>query len=251
MSKPPRIRDPILKRRPDSARKLQPARTISAANKVVAEVRESLLASRFKAGDFLGSEATLAEYFAIGRSPMRDALRSLEAMGIIEIRVGSGGGVYVAQSNPDMFAEVMAIQLILMGSTLEELLYAILAVEVMAVDLAIEHRTDADLATLFEVLSDLKILLVKPKKFVSRSVDFHAAMVNASHSRVLIAQAQILRHILFAHYSKVVTPKAAQDVFTSLTKLAEHFRTRNLAGAHAQLIAHYDEAREFLLQSRK
>ncbi len=170
---------------------------------MVAEVRESLLANRFKAGDFLGTEATLAEYFGIGRSPMRDALRSLEAMGIIEIRVGLGGGVYVAQGNPDMFAEVMAIQLILMGSTLQELLYAIWAVEGMAVDLAIDQCTDADLETLFEVLGDLKALLGKPKQFVRRSIDFHAAMVNASRSRVLIAQAQMLRHILFAHYSTV------------------------------------------------
>jgi len=209
-----------------------------------------LLANRFKAGDFLGTEATLAEYFGIGRSPMRDALRSLEALGIIEIRVGLGGGVYIAQGNPDMFAEVMAIQLILMGSTLEELLYAILAVEVMAVDLAIDHCTDDNLETFFEVLSDLKDLLGKPRKFVLRSIDFHAAMVDASCSRVLIAQAQILRHILFAHYSKVVTPQVAQNVFTSLTKLAQRLRARDRAGAHAQLIAHYDQAREFLLQSR-
>jgi len=230
---------------------LQPARAISAANKVVAEVRESLLANRFKAGDFLGTEATLAEYFGIGRSPMRDALRSLEAMGIIEIRVGLGGGVYVALGNPDMFAEVLAIQLILMGSTLRELLYAILAVEGMAVDLAIDHCTDSELETFFEVLSDLKTLLGKPKKFVQRSIDFHAAIANASHSRVLIAQAQMLRHILFTHYSKVVTPQAAQDVFTSLAKLAQKLRDRDRAGARAQLIAHYKQAREFLLQSQE
>lgn len=249
MSAPPRAGSPILRRSPNSGRKVQPARAVSAANKVVAEVRESLLANRFKAGDFLGTEATLAEYFGIGRSPMRDALRSLEAMGIIEIRVGLGGGVYVAQGNPDMFAEVMAIQLKLMGSTLQELLYAIWAVEGMAVDLAIDHCTDADLETFFAVLTDLKSLLGKPRKFVSRSVDFHAAIVNASHSRVLIAQAQMLRHILFAHYSTVLTAQAAQNVYTSLAKLAQKLRARDRAGAHAQLVAHYNQAREFLLQS--
>lgn len=249
MSKAPIPKKPVLRRSPNSGKKLQPARAISAANKVVAQVRESLLANRFKAGDFLGTEATLAEYFGIGRSPMRDALRSLEAMGIIEIRVGLGGGVYVAQGNPGMFADVMAIQLILMGSTLEELLYAIWAVEGMAVDLAVDHCTDADLETLYAVLDDLEILLDKPEKFVHRSVDFHAAIVNASHSRVLIAQAQMLRHILFAHYSRVVTPQAAQNVFRSLTRLAQKLRARNRAGAHSQLTAHYKQAREFLLRS--
>jgi GntR family transcriptional repressor for pyruvate dehydrogenase complex len=249
VNKLPRTKTPVLKHRPNSTRKSQPARAISAANRVVAEVRESLLANRFEAGDFLGTEATLAEYFGIGRSPMRDALRSLEAVGIIEIRVGLGGGVYVAQGNPDMFAEVMAIQLILMGSTLKELLYAIWAVEGMAVDLAIDHGTEADLDAFFEVLGDLQALLDKPGKFVRRSVDFHAAIVAASHSRVLIAQAQMLRHILFAHYSTVLTPQAAQNVFASLAKLAQALRARDRAGAHAQLVAHYNQAREFLLQS--
>lgn len=230
--------------------KSKPARAASAANKIVAEIHEALLARRFHAGDFLGTESTLAEHFGAGRSPTRDALRSLEAMGIIDIRVGLGGGVYVAQGNPDLFAEVLGIQLTLMGVTTGELLYAIWAVEEMAVELAVDHRTDGDLAVFAEILQDLSKLLKKPAEFVLRSMDFHAALVDACHNRALIAQARMLRHVVFKHYSETVTAQAAQDVFSSLEKLAGQIKARARTGARRQLVAHYHQARQFMLEAQ-
>ncbi len=251
MRKKPTPKSPIFKRRRDAVPKLLPARTVSAANRIVNEIREALLAGKFHSGDFLGTETTLAGHFNVGRSPIRDALRSLEAMGIIDIRVGLGGGVYVADGNPDLFAEMLAIQLKLVGVTLEELLYAIWAVEGMAVDLAIDKLTRSDLETLFAILNDLRGLLDRPQKFVLRSMDFHSALVGSSHSRALIAQATMLRYILFKHYAEVITPRVAQDVFGSLEKLLGYIDARSHEAARAQVSEHYRMARDFLLSTQQ
>lgn len=231
-------------------KKRLPARAGSVSSQVTAKIRESLLKGEIKAGDFLGTESTLVEHFGIGRSPMRDALRSLEAMGIIEIRAGLGGGVYVAEGNPDLFAEILAVQLKLIDVTLAELLDAIWAVEGMAVELAADKATDDDLATLQRIVDELAPLIDKPQAFVAKSMEFHAAMVRASKSRALIAQARMLHYILFRHYSTIVDRDITALVFDSLSEIGKQLAAHSRVLARQKLDDHYAAARHSMLQSQ-
>src|SRR5262249_60309274 len=67
-------------------------RSASLSSQIVADVREALFAKRLKPGDFLGTEKDLAARHGVSRIVARDALRTLEALGIVEIRMGKGGG---------------------------------------------------------------------------------------------------------------------------------------------------------------
>ena len=78
-------------------------------------MREALFAKALRPGDFLGTEKDLAQRFAVSRIVARDALRTLEAQGIVEIKVGSGGGARIASGNAKLFAEALAVQLDLAG----------------------------------------------------------------------------------------------------------------------------------------
>ena len=71
-------------------------RSSSLSAQVVAEVRDALFAKRLRPGDFLGTEKDLAARFDASRIVARDALRTLEALGIVEIRMGKGGGARIA-----------------------------------------------------------------------------------------------------------------------------------------------------------
>ena len=74
------------------------------SGRVVAKVRTALFERRFRPGDFLGTEAELAATAGASRIVARDALRTLEALGIVEIRAGAGGGARIARGNPRLFA---------------------------------------------------------------------------------------------------------------------------------------------------
>jgi len=87
--------------------------TLSA--RLVAEVREAVFEKRLKPGDFLGTEKDIAERGQVSRMAARDALRTLAALGVVEIKVGAGGGVRIAHGNPRQFAEALAVQLDLAG----------------------------------------------------------------------------------------------------------------------------------------
>ena len=90
-------------------RKVVPFRTATMSTQIVAQVRDALFAKELRSGDFLGTEKDLAERFGVSRIVARDALRTLEAQGVVEIKVGSGGGARIARGNARLFAEALAV----------------------------------------------------------------------------------------------------------------------------------------------
>ena len=96
-------------------RTVVPFRTATLSTQIVAHVRDALFARELRSGDFLGTEKDLAERFGVSRIVARDALRTLEAQGIVEIKVGAGGGARIARGNTRVFAEALAVQLDLAG----------------------------------------------------------------------------------------------------------------------------------------
>ena len=70
----------------------------SLSGQIVSNVRDALFAKKLKPGDFLGTEKDLAARFGVSRIVARDALRTLQALGIAEIKMGKGGGARVARA---------------------------------------------------------------------------------------------------------------------------------------------------------
>src|SRR5918993_2728857 len=133
-------------------------RSSSLSSQIVAGVRDALFARKIKPGDFLGTEKDLAARFGVSRIVARDALRTLEALGIVEIRMGKGGGARIAPGNPRLFAEALAVQLDLTGVTAAEVMDAQRAIETLAAELAAEHATPADHARLRRLLAEAEAI---------------------------------------------------------------------------------------------
>src|SRR5215212_4924091 len=137
----------------------------SLSSQIVSEVRDALFAKKLKPGEFLGTEKDLAARFGVSRIVARDALRTLEALGIAEIRMGKGGGARVARGNPRLFAEALAVQLDLTGVSAAEILDAQRAIECMAAELAAEHATDADFAKLRDLVAEAEASIGDTERF--------------------------------------------------------------------------------------
>ena len=169
--------------------RIRPAR---ASADVITQIREAIMSGRYVLGDRLPTEREMARQFGVSRVTIRDALRSLEAGGLIEIRVGGQGGPYVRRPDPQLLAENLRTQLHLQGTTFLELAEARLAVETTAARLAAERATEADLALLQQAAG------VAPDggSTATRSVDFHTALVAAAHNSALFTMFLALRSLL-------------------------------------------------------
>jgi GntR family transcriptional repressor for pyruvate dehydrogenase complex len=213
-------------------------RSASLSSQIVAEVRDRLSAQALKSGDFLGTESTLAARFGVSRIVARDALRTLEALGIVEIRMGKGGGARIARGNPHLFAEALAVQIELTGVTAAEVLDAQRAIEVMAAELAAERATPEDHARLQDLLREAERVIADDDAYTRLSREFHIAVAEASHNRALVVQLLSLGNISWPRVNRTLTPAVSRRVLEVHKQLAALIEMRDPAGARALMDDH-------------
>lgn len=214
------------------------ARGSTLSSRIVVEIREEVFGGRLKPGDFLGSENDLAERFGVSRITARDALRSLSATGIVEIRQGAGGGARIAEGNLDYFADALALQFRLAGVGTDETLSAQSAIEGMAAELAARHRTRQDLERMASAIEEASHLVDDPTAFTEASLRFHLAVAEASHNRALVALLRALRHIVWPTENESTTREIATRVLDVHRAIHERIAARDGNGARMAMIEH-------------
>lgn len=213
-------------------------RAASLSSHIVSEVRDDLFEKRLKPGDFLGTEKDLAARFGVSRIVARDALRTLSALGIVDIKMGKGGGARIAPGNPRLFAEALAVQLDLTGVTAAEVLDAQRAIECLAAELAAENATVVEHARLRRLLSEAELVMADNDAFTRLSAEFHLAVAEASHNRVLVVQFLSLHYISWPTRNKTLTPKVAKHVLNVHKELLGLIEARNATGARTLMDEH-------------
>ncbi len=161
-------------------------RPTRASSDVIEQIRLAILAGRLQPGDRLPTERELAAQFGVSRVTVRDALRALEAGGLVRVKVGSGGGPYVAEPDIDLLSTALANHLHLRGTTVGELAEARMALETTAARLAAARADGDDLARMRTAL-DPPHDRPAGRTTAARSVDFHTALVAAAHNQALLA----------------------------------------------------------------
>ena len=178
---------------------IDPAPTFSritptrASSDVIAQIRSAILSGRFRPGDRLPTERELAAQFGVSRVTVRDALRALEASGLIRVRVGGQGGPYVAEPDVALLSESLGTHLRLLGTTFRELAEARLALETTAARLAAERSTPEDLVALEHAAQGET---QATSGSAARSLDFHTTLVTAAHNGALLAMFMATRALI-------------------------------------------------------
>ncbi|MCD8223837.1 MAG: FadR family transcriptional regulator [Clostridiales bacterium] len=138
----------------------------------------------WKEGDKIASENQLARDFNVSRVVIREALQSLRSRNLIVTRHGLGSFV----CNPRNFPDVMDGGELLEISeddflSLQELR---LCVENRSIQLSAEYGTEEDFARIHEALERMKAFADNLEEFTAADLDFHLAVVESGHSKLLI-----------------------------------------------------------------
>ena len=170
----------------------KPVRGLRASGEVAAQILATFY-DGLQPGDWLGTEAELADRFGVSRITVRDAVRTLEAQGIVDVKVGARGGLRVAEGDPARFAEALAIQLHLMGIKRDELIEAQQAIEPVTAALAAERITDEQLDRLRDLVDRSRALMASPQQFAQPALDFHLAVADGAGNQALRASLAAMR----------------------------------------------------------
>jgi GntR family transcriptional repressor for pyruvate dehydrogenase complex len=213
-------------------------RMASLSAQIIGDVRAALIERRLRPGDTVGTEKELAARYGVSRIVARDALRTLQALGIADIKMGKGGGARVAPGNPRLLAEALAIQLDLIGVGAGEVLDAQRAIECMAAELAAERATAADNAEIKRLLREAERRIGERDEYTRLSKAFHFAVAEASHNRALVIQLVSLDHVAWPLRNTTLTPAVARRVLDVHKELAALIEMRDPAGARRLMDDH-------------
>ncbi|MDE3112607.1 MAG: FadR family transcriptional regulator [Chloroflexota bacterium] len=167
-----------------------------ASGEIVSQIEHAIFEGGLRPGDRLESERELAEQFGVSRITVRDALRVLEARGLIRVKVGASGGAFVAETNLDQVAESITTMVRLRRMTLSELAEARTIVESAAAERAAARADDAAVARLGVMVEEMRHVVHDERPHTEASMDFHVAVAEASGNELLSATVRAYRDLL-------------------------------------------------------
>lgn len=166
-------------------------------NKVYEEVArrlEQLIAERMKPGDMLPPERELAESFGVSRSSIRDAIRRLELVGMVEPRQGSG--TVVRELSTDALINPLTTVLVQKRKLVVELLDVRKMLEPPLAARAATHASAADVAEMEDILLRQGEKLRQGDAAIEEDNEFHYAIAMASDNSVVLKVLDVLMDLL-------------------------------------------------------
>src|SRR3954447_17553030 len=159
-----------------------PITVARASSAITDQIRAAIVSGRLLEGARLSPERELAEQFGVSRVTVRDALRGLEAMGLIEVRVGARGGAFVTVPSGALMGQAMSDMMLMQAISPADIVEARLILELGTVTLACVRATDEDVERLHS-LHDRATQELKAKTYTRElSWDFHALLAHAAHN---------------------------------------------------------------------
>lgn len=152
---------------------------------IVEQIRLLIRQGQLSAGDRLPSERELCDRFGVSRVTVREALRVLEANGLVEIRVGARGGAFVTAPSSRLVGQGLADLISMATLTAGEVTEARRVFELGIVPLVCERATDEDVAALYEICDRSAAALQGDDYPLELSAEWHESFALASHNRAV------------------------------------------------------------------
>jgi len=184
---------------------LKPIRRVRLYENAVEQIQGLILGKEYKPGDRLPSERGLAEQFHISRHSLREALRILDVMGLIEIRVGDG--IYVKEV--DFLPYIESLNLSISSRLPLELdsfvkLWRVRRIlETGMVDLATRQVTESFLKSLWWCIGEMQKNIENQDAFVSAGIRFHRLIAEMAQNEILILIWDMLANLIRKSQSKI------------------------------------------------
>lgn len=161
---------------------------------IIQQIREIFISGQLRPGDKLGSEKELMESFGVSKATLREALRVLEAMGIIEIRKGLMGGVFAAQV--DMKTTINSIQGFLKFESVS--IYDITMLRCMLepciVRIVISQLSDDHINNLQKIIRESRA--TDPTQEKVKGISFHRYLARITQNPMLILIMDFIDNLL-------------------------------------------------------
>lgn len=181
------------------------------------ELRALIVSGKLAEGESLGREPDLVERFGVSRPSLREALRILEAEGLITVVRGVLGGVIVHQPSERMTARTAALVLQARNVTLGDVHQARSVIEPAAVRIIASSPRRSSVDELRELIEEQRLALDDPEAFGLANARFHEHLVALAGNQTLSIVAEMLNEVV----ARAVTAVSRSNSRTVSVKVRE------------------------------
>ncbi|MGH2377042.1 MAG: FadR/GntR family transcriptional regulator [Candidatus Limnocylindria bacterium] len=174
---------------------LQPIRRDRLYQGIVSQIEALLERGELRPGDQLPAERILAEQFEVSRPSVREALRSLELLGIVETR--PGGGTFVRQAQPGDLARPLS-SLMSRGHAVRDVIDVRGLIEPAVAERAARNITAAELEELRGIIQTQKRKVEAGESYVDEDTRFHEVIGHAARNELLVTMLGVIWGVLRA-----------------------------------------------------
>lgn len=200
----------------------EPVQRLRTYEQVMAQIEQRILEGKLRPGDHLPSERELAALLGVSRPSLRESLRVLEALGVVEIRRGGYEGGAILQSAPGPgLVNLLKLQLALAHFSWTDVQETRLALEMWSANEAAYRSNETDHRELAEILDRMDDPEIETSEFNSLDAEFH---MRISQSTGNALTAHFMMSLRTAIHRQMIEMYAALDDWreTAKTVRCEH-----------------------------
>lgn len=206
-------------------------------------VKQYILSQGLNAGDPLPPETQLAQELGVGRSSVREAVKALQSLGIVEVR--HGNGLYVREYNFDPVVETIGYGMRFDTTTLSELAQIRFLLERSVIEDAVKRIEPADLDRLENVLAVWRERITTGESHSDLDEEFHRILYGALNNQTLIKLLEVF-WIAFENLDDPIirTVKPIEQELEAHRAILEAVKARDANLARQRLMEHFEHLRE-------
>lgn len=214
---------------------------------VAAQIQRLVNEGVLKPGDKLPPERELARQFGVGRSSLRDAIRTLEVMGVVESR--HGAGTVIRDLDTDTLVVPLASALLRKREMVAELLEVRRMIEPALAARAARNATAEQIATMEEILARQLAKVRRGEPTIEEDSEFHAALVHAARNSVVLRVLDVLMDLLRESRAKSLqSPGRLEKSCAGHLRILRAIKRRDSAAAEAAVKKHLQEIETIVMR---
>ena len=229
---------------------------VSQTDVVIEGIRQMIIDGQLRPGDRLPVEKDLAAVLGVSRNPLREGVRALSMMGVLETR--QGDGTYVTKLDPSMLLAPIGFVVDLQDGSGTHHLHAVRRVlEMEAAALAAEQIALAELEAAVELLrhNEAELRLEEPnhETVIENDIAFHRIIADAADNPILAALINALggRTMRDRLRRSITQPGADETAHAEHLSILAALTAHDPARARIRMAAHLFTVEDYLLETRR
>lgn len=215
---------------------IQPINRSILSEQIFQQIKENIVRGEWLPGDKLPSEHDLCQLFRVSRVPVREALRKLCAIGVLETRRGEG--TFVSYLTAGSFMNSLLPTLILNKKNMMDILQYRSIIEGESAALAAQNATEDDIARLCESVETISKIAKPCLEFSQADMKFHRVIAEATQNSLLKGITAIIQDIMLVYYRKINEVMGIERAIYYHTLIYEAVRLRDADNARRWMNEH-------------